>query len=191
MQEREEQDEARWNQVSDSLDMLFAKVGQIDVNQQKLDTRFDMTSKVLEQMLKDQQVSSKQIDATGQAVPKLTMAQMDTGQEPPSPTSSENSLDNPFFQYKAKESVAGQGSKFGMSSRWKGKEDNDHLKVTLPKMSFPQFTGKNPSIWVDKCQDYFKIFNIPKGMWETYASMNMDNNAAKWLHIYKRKRGFG
>jgi hypothetical protein len=27
MQEREEQDEARWNQVTDSLDMLFAKVG--------------------------------------------------------------------------------------------------------------------------------------------------------------------
>jgi hypothetical protein len=66
------------------------------------------------------------------------MAQMDTGQEPPSPTSSENSLDNPFFQYKAKESVAGQGSKFGMSSRWKGKEENGYLKVTLPKMSFPQ-----------------------------------------------------
>jgi hypothetical protein len=28
-------------------------------------------------------------------------------------------------------------------------------------------------------------------MWATYASMNMDDNAAKWLHIYKRKHGLG
>ena len=30
----------------------------------------------------------------------------------------------------------------------------------LPKMSFPRFTGANPTIWKDKCLDYFRIFNI-------------------------------
>jgi hypothetical protein len=58
-------------------------------------------------------------------------------------------------------------------------------------MSFPQFSGENPSIWIDKCQDYFKIFNIPKGMWATYASMSMDDNVAKWLQMYKKKYGLG
>jgi hypothetical protein len=28
-------------------------------------------------------------------------------------------------------------------------------------------------------------------MWETYASMDMNDNAAKWLQIYKRKHGLG
>jgi hypothetical protein len=56
-------------------------------------------------------------------------------------------------------------------------------------MTFPQFSRKNPSIWIDKCQDYFKIFDIPKGMWATYASMSMDDNAAKWLQMYKKKYG--
>lgn len=59
MQEQAERDDERWDQVAKSLDLLFAKVGEIDVNQQKLDTRFDMTTKVLEQMLKDQQLLAK------------------------------------------------------------------------------------------------------------------------------------
>jgi hypothetical protein len=38
-------------------------------------------------------------------------------------------------------------------------------------MSFPQVTGKNPSTWIEKCQDYFKILDIPKGMgeWSTFV----------------------
>jgi hypothetical protein len=56
-------------------------------------------------------------------------------------------------------------------------------------MQFPKFTGKHPLIWRDKCEDYFRIFDIPESMWATYASLNMDENAAKWLQMYKRKFG--
>jgi hypothetical protein len=62
---------------------------------------------------------------------------------------------------------------------------------SLPKLSFPKFNGENPRIWVDKCHDYFRIFNIPECLWTTAASLHMDDNAAKWLQVYKMKLGLG
>jgi hypothetical protein len=114
MQERDEVDKERWDHVTDSLELLFAKVGQIEVKQQKLDTQFDMTSTVLEQMLKDQQLLSKQIDATGQAVAKLTLQQMGDPHDPPSPTFSENSVENSLYHFPPKGGSVKQGTKVGM-----------------------------------------------------------------------------
>jgi hypothetical protein len=59
----------------------------------------------------------------------------------------------------------------------------------LTKFSFPKFSGTNPKIWIDKCVDYIKIFNIPDHMWTTAASLHMEDNAAKWLQVYKMKQG--
>ena len=58
-------------------------------------------------------------------------------------------------------------------------------------MNFPRFNGKNPRIWKDKCQDYFRLMNIPESMWATAASLHMDDNAEKWLQVYKLKHGLG
>lgn len=56
-------------------------------------------------------------------------------------------------------------------------------------MAFPRFNGTNPSIWRDKCEDYFKIFSLPETMWTTLASLHMDENPTKWLKVYKVKHG--
>jgi hypothetical protein len=61
----------------------------------------------------------------------------------------------------------------------------------LPKLSFPKFYSENPRIWLDKCTDYFCIFNIPETMWTTDASLHMEDNAAKWLQLYKLKHDVG
>jgi excinuclease UvrABC ATPase subunit len=58
-------DDERWNSITDNLDLLFAKVGEIERNQQKSEVKFDMSTKVVEQMLKDQQLMAKQIENTG------------------------------------------------------------------------------------------------------------------------------
>jgi hypothetical protein len=55
----------------------------------------------------------------------------------------------------------------------------------LPKLSLPKFNGDNPRIWIDKCVDYFRIFNIPECMWTTAASLHMEDNATKWLQMHK------
>ena len=60
-------------------------------------------------------------------------------------------------------------------------------KTFVPKMQFPTFVGDNTYIWKDKCEDYFKIFNLPETMWPTIASMHMDDKAAKWLKVYVAK----
>lgn len=33
--------------------------------------------------------------------------------------------------------------------------------------------------------------NIPESMWATAASLHMDDNAEKWLQVYKLKHGLG
>jgi hypothetical protein len=64
-------------------------------------------------------------------------------------------------------------------------------RSTLPKLSFPKFNGDNPHIWIDKCHDYFQIFNIPECLWVTAASLHMEENAGKWLQVYKLCSGLG
>jgi len=54
-------------------------------------------------------------------------------------------------------------------------------------MHFPTFDGNNSCISKDKCEDYFKIFNLPETMWPTIAAMHMDEKPSRWLKVYKRK----
>jgi hypothetical protein len=61
----------------------------------------------------------------------------------------------------------------------------------LPKLSFPKFSGENPRIWIDKCSDYIKIFSIPECIWTTATLLHMEDNAARWLQVYKMQKGLG
>jgi hypothetical protein len=70
-------------------------------------------------------------------------------------------------------------------------EDTPLHRGVLPKLSFSKFSGDNKKIWIDKCGDYFRIFNVPECMWTTTASLHMEENAARWLQVYKMKKGVG
>ncbi|WVZ49036.1 hypothetical protein U9M48_000418 [Paspalum notatum var. saurae] len=59
-------------------------------------------------------------------------------------------------------------------------------KGTSSVMQFPMFDGQHPQIWLDKCHDYFAIFEIPERLWVTTATMHFEGNAAKWLQAYKQ-----
>ena len=86
MEEHDRVDEAHWDSVMESLDILFAKVGSVESRQEKLETQFDVSTKVLEQMLLDQQTLAKQMETTGNVVAQLTLNQMRSHQDrPPSP----------------------------------------------------------------------------------------------------------
>jgi hypothetical protein len=128
MQEQEEEDRTRWEQVTNNLDLLFEKVNRISTHQQKLETKFDMTTTVLEQVLKVQQLLSQQIEVTGQVVAKLTVDQMEHRPEPPNPTSSVDSVENPFYQYGSHGGTNVQGTKVGRPPKWKEKEEKSKDK---------------------------------------------------------------
>jgi len=76
MASSEERESSRFDHVLESLDLLFAKVGQLDTTQQRMATQMDLGNQVMEQMLKDQQSLSKQVEATGQAIARFSSSDL-------------------------------------------------------------------------------------------------------------------
>lgn len=141
MEEKVKRDKDRSDQVMESLDLLFSKVGEIDTFPQKVEAQVDMSTQVMEQLLKDQQMLAKQMEATGQAVAKLTMDQMDRRQkEPLSPTSSEASVEQHFHH------VPKGRQEFRPHFHQQRKEfgERSSNRNMVPKMAFPRFEGDNP-----------------------------------------------
>lgn len=56
----------------------------------------------------------------------------------------------------------------------------------IPKMDYPKFDGTKPVVWIDQCNDYFTLYQIPEGFKVTAASMNMIGDAALWLQSFKK-----
>ena len=56
---RYHQEDERWVQVNENFDLLFARVDSLGTNQNKLESKMDLGNKVMEQMLKDQQLLAK------------------------------------------------------------------------------------------------------------------------------------
>ena len=82
----EQREDARWEHLMESVDLLFAKVGVIDHNQQQLNTQMDLSAQVVERMLRDQEALAKQMELTGQAVARLTLDRHHTPPESPRPS---------------------------------------------------------------------------------------------------------
>ena len=59
--------------MDNNFDLLFARMEDILGTQIKLEAQQDLTTKVVEQMMKDQQILAKQIENTGQAVARMTL----------------------------------------------------------------------------------------------------------------------
>ena len=86
---------SRWEHVNENLDLLFARVAELNRSQHRLETNFDLNTKIMEQMLKDQQLLSKQMEVTANTVAQLTLNQRPAYEEEPgSPTSSVNARDS-------------------------------------------------------------------------------------------------
>jgi len=92
-------DDAHWDSVLESLDLLFTKVAVVENRQQRMETQMDVSTKLLEQMLLDQQILAKQMKTTGNAVAQLTINQMRHRQDRlPSPASSDSTEEMGFQQ---------------------------------------------------------------------------------------------
>lgn len=58
-------------------------------------------------------------------------------------------------------------------------------KPWMPKMDFPRFEGTDVRIWLDGCEAYFSLYDIPEAFKVTSATLHMSGNAANWYHAYK------
>ena len=68
-----QKDEECWAHLSENLDLLFARVADLNWNPHHLETQFDINMKIIEQMLKDQQLLAKQLEVTGNVVAQLSL----------------------------------------------------------------------------------------------------------------------
>lgn len=184
----------RWDEVQESLDLIFAKMTTFDNNQKQMKAQLDLNSQVVDQAVRDQITLSKQITETGRVVARLAL---ERDKEPAfdeegSVASTERAQGNNFSNHNCQNRTEHEDTHLHRPSarRSVGQSDKSY-RHHLPKMNFPVFDGSNPKIWIDKCRDYFTIFNIPSVLWVSAASMNFDGNASKWLQAYKPKHELG
>jgi hypothetical protein len=79
--DREQRDQDQWEKMEQSIDLLFAKMGEIDKTQQQVSTQLDLSTQVMEQMLKDQVLLAQQMEHTGREVAQLSLNQTKPHQE--------------------------------------------------------------------------------------------------------------
>jgi hypothetical protein len=190
--QHDEKEDAHWESIMESLDLLFTRMDDVERTQQKLQINQDAATAALQQVLKDQATLTQQIQATGQAVAKL---QLDRNQEDDSDTSSLDSIPHSMQPRPRQPHPHRSGENFHNPFH-RGSTANQHSasnshRPHLPKMTFPVFMSKDPKIWCDKCEDYFRIFDIPKFLWVSMASMSIDGDAARWVRVEKNRGDLG
>jgi hypothetical protein len=138
MDEQAQVAEDRWTAIHDSLELLFSKVEEIDSNQHKVEGKFDVSNKIIEQMLKDQTLMAKQIESTGQTVAQLRMDFLHAEEnQSPSPTDSDTTIDNPFY---TRPKVAASAPKGRSAATFRNTHTTDRAnhKGFMPKNEFSQ-----------------------------------------------------
>lgn len=64
-------------------------------------------------------------------------------------------------------------------------DESSNKRQWMPKMDFPRFDGTEVRIWLDKCEAFFRLYNIPDSFKVTSASLYLSNNAAHWYQAFK------
>ena len=173
MEERSQVEDTHWDQVMESLDLLFARVTDIGRDQQQIRAQLTHNTEVMEGYGHAQEILTRKVEVTSQAVNKWTsdFIGSDAPRQPLSPIHVPTGEIHPIHpQFPS------------------GHPVSDHQggsRTYIPKLSFPRFDGRHPKIWRDKCMDYFHICNVPEHMWVTTASLHLDDNADSWFQMYK------
>ena len=68
-------------------------------------------------------------------------------------------------------------------------EDTHVSRTWLPRMDFPVFEGSDARVWIDKCESYFALYQIPVNLHVTSASLHMRDRAAHWFQSHKAMVG--
>lgn len=71
MESSGQKEDERWDRMMKSIDLLFARVGDIDRVQHQMAAQIDLNIQIIDQVLLDQITLAKQLEATGQAISQL------------------------------------------------------------------------------------------------------------------------
>ncbi len=59
-----------------------------------------------------------------------------------------------------------------------------HQHTPYPWLEFLTFTGDEPRVWVENCEQYFEVYQIPHHQWLNIATMHMSGRARTWKQSY-------
>ncbi|XBJ18241.1 hypothetical protein VPH35_009455 [Triticum aestivum] len=62
-------------------------------------------------------------------------------------------------------------------------DEHGSKRPWMPKIEFPRFDGVR--IWLDNCEAYFQLYQIPDNFMVMSASLHLYGNAAHWYQAYK------
>ncbi len=51
--------------------------------------------------------------------------------------------------------------------------NHHHSHIPYPRLEFPTFTGDELRIWVENCEQYFEVYQIPHHQWLNIATMHL------------------
>lgn len=175
------------------LAALSKQIGDMDEMQQQLLGQADLAAEVVQQAAMERTMLSKQVQEIGRVVAQLRLEKMVADLESYSGSSSaEESVGrNRGNRKEAARRSREESVVHTPRNHHRAETRGDSVKTFLPKLSFPKFRGENPTIWLDKCEDYFEIYKVNRHMWVMAASLHMEGNAAKWWQVYKAKKGLG
>jgi hypothetical protein len=185
----------KWDQVLSTLDTIVQRIKSVEWAQHQLAGQQSLANSVAEQAVRGHDEMTRQIAEIGKWVASLMLEQMAAGMEQfgdGSPASSSTPL---VFAPNPRRVVPprghrGQHDRGGPRRRHEDRgghpEPEGHQEfVEAPppfmKFSFPKFGSESPLIWLDKCHDYFQMYQVPCSIWVMAASMHMEGKAAKWL----------
>ena len=66
-----QREDDHWSRITKSIDLLFSRVADIDRTQQHMASQLDLSTKVMDQVLQDQQTLAKQMEVTSTMVARL------------------------------------------------------------------------------------------------------------------------
>jgi len=66
-----QREDERWDQMTESIDLLFARMGGVERVQSQMAAQLDLSTQVMDQLLRDQTTLAKQMDTTGKTVSNL------------------------------------------------------------------------------------------------------------------------
>lgn len=62
----------------------------------------------------------------------------------------------------------------------KGEANYQNQKCYIPRLDFPIFDGEDPVDWIEECEQYFELYQIPEMHKTRMATMSLTGDAKAW-----------
>jgi hypothetical protein len=167
------------------MDWVVKKLDSVEARHHRLEGQAELSATVARKPDEERTILARQMEETGKVVAQLRLEMMAMDLEGDGAGSSREDADQ-----------GDPNQRRGEPQQERVREEEDQVMggrghPSLPKYLFPRFQGKEPGIWLAKCQDYFTIYKVPEALWAISASMHMEGNATRWLQVYKMRQGLG